>query len=69
MPLLALILALCAAGWFTIGGWLLAVDWHSADVIIPVTLAGSVFYLLLARGAYRDWQNPVPRNLDTVRKV
>ena len=69
MPLLALILALCAAGWFSVGGWLLAVDAHSWDVIVPLTLVGSAFYLFLARWAYRDWQNPIPRNLDTVREV
>lgn len=68
-PVLALILALCAAGWFSIGGWLLAVDSHSWDLIVPSMLLGSGSYVVLARWAYQDWRNPVPRNLDTVRKV
>lgn len=54
-PVLATILGVCAGGWFSIGGLLLAVDLHSWDVITSVTLLGTAFYLLMARFAYRDW--------------
>lgn len=72
MPVLAPILVLCSVGWLFVGGLLIAVDSHSWDVILPLTLAVTAFYLFLARWAYRDWRDkpgPVLRNLDTVRKV
>jgi multisubunit Na+/H+ antiporter MnhC subunit len=54
---MAVILGLCAAGVFSIGGFLLAVDAHSWDVIVPSTLLLCALYLFLARWAYRDWQH------------
>jgi hypothetical protein len=69
-PVLAPILALCAVGWLGVGVFLTVVDTHSWDVIVPLTLAGSGFYLFLARWAYRDWRdksNLMPRTLDAVR--
>jgi hypothetical protein len=45
----------CAGGWFSIGGLLLALDPHSWDAITLLTVLGTAFYLLMARLAYRDW--------------
>lgn len=69
VPVLALILAFCAGGWLAIGIWLLVVDSHSWDLIVPSMVLGTGSYVVLARWAYQDWKNPIPRNLDTVRKV